>query len=373
MPLTKNKSYSIHPCDHLQNQTDWVDIKEDEVTFSFHWSPWQRLLGRTEVFLVSHDVQTKKRRAYRAMVNYQATELKLCDKTSPNKPVYAKCHFDKRGGQVTLAKTSFPKSAKYYFELAQNMGPFLETDYFTLDQKDREVYVEGTVGLIPCYNVEKYCKKVIEEAAERVEKLIVIDDGSTDQTKSIVRDLAQKYPDTIIFLDNETNQGKGFCLLQGFKYASDHLTYKALVALDSDAQHDPVDISRLAEAIFEGENFVIGTRTFLQMPLRSKVANIFISMLLKFVFPHAPKETQSGYRAFDPELVKELAHHIKGGRYEMEFDCLLYALMQKKFIRGLPISTIYVDNNKSSKFDVFIDSYRILKVLLRYAFEKPKS
>lgn len=360
----------INPYEHLTNQTDRVEIADQVVIFHFGVSPWQCLLGKTEVFLVAHHKDTGRRTAYRAIINKKHRSIRLCNKESSKDCIPATCSCLRRKSHVSILKEHLPKNSKFYFELAQNLGPFLETDYFTPEQEERYMDIKGIVGLIPCFNVEQYCEKVIEESLLRVEKLIVVDDGSTDNTKKIIQHLAQKYPDQLVFLNNPNNQGKGYCLLQGFKYCVENFNFTTLVTLDSDSQHNPADIVRLAEAIADGENFVIGTRTFLEMPFRSKISNIFISILLKIVFPHSPKETQSGYRAFDRILTEELVQHVKGGRYEMEFDCLLYALSQKKFIRGLPISTIYVDDNKSSKFDVFVDSYRIIKVLIRYAFQK---
>ncbi len=168
------------------------------------------------------------------------------------------------------------------------------------------------------------------------------------------------------------NKGKGYALLEGFKYANEHLDFEALVAIDSDSQHKPSDIPRLAQAVLDGEDFVIGSRCFSQMPLKSRVANNCITMLLKRVFDHAPHDTQSGFRAFSKELLKKLIERVEGGQYEMEFDCLLYALLKGYRVRSLPISTIYVDKNASSHFAVVIDSIKILKVLLHYGSKTKK-
>ena len=162
------------------------------------------------------------------------------------------------------------------------------------------------------------------------------------------------------------NRGKGAALLEGMKQALSSTPFEVLVTLDSDGQHLPSDIPKLALRITEGADLVIGCRQFNQMPLRSRVANMLISFLLRSVFSKAPIDNQSGFRAFSRKLVKEIVDHVTGDRYEMEFRCVLLALHDGYKIASSPIDTLYFDKNRSSHFGIFRDSFRILKVFFQY-------
>ena len=150
--------------------------------------------------------------------------------------------------------------------------------------------------------------------------------------------------------------------MEGFHYAIDHLNFDVLVTLDGDGQHKPSDIPAMADEVEKGADFVIGTRSMQQMPPYSRIANLFITLLLRIRYFKAPWDTQSGLRAFSKEFAKELTEQVPGGRYETEFRVLLAALSKKKKLRTYPISTIYFEKNIHSHFSKLKDSLRILKV-----------
>jgi len=160
------------------------------------------------------------------------------------------------------------------------------------------------------------------------------------------------------------NQGKGFALLEGMKYAIDHLHFHALITIDSDGQHCASFIPEIMQPIFDGADFVMGERPFEMMPNRSRWGNKWISFLLRLIFEHAPKDTQSGMRAFSKKLIENILKTIKGGRYETEFRCLLCALSNGFKMYSIVIPTIYIDKNKSSHFSPIRDALRIFKVLI---------
>lgn len=221
----------------------------------------------------------------------------------------------------------------------------------------------ATVVVIPCYNVEQYCQAIIKEAAEIATHIIAINDGSTDATGMILKKMASQNSSHIHIITFPKNQGKGFALLEGMKYALNHLHFEALITIDSDGQHCASFIRELMQPIFDGVDFVIGERAFDTMPHRSKWGNQWISFLLKLLYGRAPKDTQSGMRAFSKRLIKDIVKNVIGGRYEMEFRCLLCALSNGYKTQSIVIPTIYIDKNKSSHFAPLKDALCILKVL----------
>jgi len=216
---------------------------------------------------------------------------------------------------------------------------------------------------MPCYNVENYCGAVIESVLHYAQQLILIDDGSQDGTRRLLEAAAKNHPDNIIEILCDTNRGKGFVLLDGMRRALEESCADIILTIDSDGQHDPSNIPAMAEKIDAGAALVIGTRCFELMPLRSKHGNTIISFLLCRLYKNAPIDTQSGYRAFNRTLAKQIVDRVQGGRYEMEFRSLLLALITKQKIAEVPISTVYLDGNKASNFCRFRDTFRILKVL----------
>jgi glycosyltransferase involved in cell wall biosynthesis len=206
----------------------------------------------------------------------------------------------------------------------------------------------------------------VKEALQHSQYLILVDDGSTDGTNAILQEIAWTHPTKIHLITFPTNRGKGKALLAGIRYALGHVPFDALVCLDSDGQHPPSKISSLAAEVEQGADFVIGVRDFNQMPFRSRFANTLISFLLKRIYPNAPIDNQSGFRAFSRKFSDKILHEIKGNRYEMEFRCILLALRDRFKIQIVPIPTIYLHQNASSHFSKFKDSYLILKVFLNF-------
>lgn len=223
--------------------------------------------------------------------------------------------------------------------------------------------------VIPCYNVVQFCRNVIEETLLYSKHVVLVDDGSRDGTEIILKEIAAKYPEQVSLVTFPQNQGKGNALIAGFKRALQFSSFDALITIDSDGQHSVSDLPRFAKAINNGADLVIGTRSFFYMPFRSKVSNIIISWLLRMIYSHSPLDTQSGKRAFSPSFAKAVAENVVGGRYEMEFRCILLAIDQKRTIVSLPISTIYLNKNNSSHFSVFRDSWRIINVYFSHLFE----
>lgn len=222
------------------------------------------------------------------------------------------------------------------------------------------------VAIIPCYNVGKYCENLITDCLNFVKQAVVVDDGSTDQTPFILNKIKTTYPNRIHIITFPKNQGKGFAILAGLKYAKENLEFEAILTIDADGQHDPSQIPKLVEPILKGADFVIGERSFNQMPTRSRFGNRWISFLLRLMYGFAPIDNQSGFRAFSPFMANELVEKMKGGRYETELLCLLEALSNGHHLATIPISTVYIDNNASSHFSPLKDSIRILNVFFKH-------
>jgi glycosyltransferase involved in cell wall biosynthesis len=179
---------------------------------------------------------------------------------------------------------------------------------------------------VPCYNVARLCGAVLREAVGYAARVVAVDDGSSDETAAVLRQVASEYLDGITVLSLGTNRGKGFALLAGLKHALEHLDFDALVTLDGDGQHLPCDIPDLSRLVWAGADMAIGERRFALMPLRSRLGNRLTSARVGRMYPAAPVDTQSGLRAFSRGFAEEIVRQVPGSRYEMELNCLLLAL-----------------------------------------------
>lgn len=222
------------------------------------------------------------------------------------------------------------------------------------------------VGIIPCYDVEDYCEGVILRTINYVDHIIAIDDGSTDNTSSILAKLAAMLPERISVISFPRNHGKGVGLIAGFCEALNRYDFKTLVTLDADGQHPPAEIPNLVAMMENGAGMAMGGRQLEQMPGRSRLGNTLATSALRWFYPQAPDDTQSGLRAFDQAFVWDIVNEVRGSRYETEFQILLLALSQRRQIVSVPIPTIYIDNNRSSKFRPITDSLTIFLALVRW-------
>jgi glycosyltransferase involved in cell wall biosynthesis len=160
------------------------------------------------------------------------------------------------------------------------------------------------------------------------------------------------------------NRGKGVALLAAFSYALAEVDFDVLVTLDADGQHRACDIIPLAQALrTTGAALAIGARDrFAEMPLRSRIGNEFMGKIIRWAFPSAPADTQSGFRAHTRQFIVDIAERMKGQRYETELKILVSALKRGP-VATITIPTVYQDNNRSSHFQPLRDSLRVLVTL----------
>lgn len=227
--------------------------------------------------------------------------------------------------------------------------------------------------VIPCYDLAGICGPIVQAAAGFVDKVIAVNDGSKDGTEQVLRAVAERCHGRVEVLNFPANCGKGVALLQAFRRAAETGAFDIVVTVDGDGQHRPEDIPRLVRAIVDGEHaMVIGERLArARMPLRSRLGNTFTATVMKLLYPAAPTDTQSGFRALRGDFVREIVTTIEGGRYETELQMLLLALHRGHRIGSVTIPTLYLDENRLSHFRPIRDSWRIYRTLLRWQFRAP--
>ena len=196
-----------------------------------------------------------------------------------------------------------------------------------------------TIAVIPCYNEGKTIAEVIKKTKKHVNKVIVVNDGSTDNTEK-----QAKKADLV--LNHIVNMGKGLALKTGIEAA---IKNKAdiIVTLDGDMQHDPCDIPRLLDKIKKKADIVIGCRELdKNMPLTLKFGNWFLYNSFKTLFKVDIHDTQSGFRAFKSSIYQKLKWNASG--YAVETEMLINLDKNHLNYKEIPIKTVYSDKYKGT-------------------------
>lgn len=217
--------------------------------------------------------------------------------------------------------------------------------------------------LIPAYQPDEKLITLLKElSAHAFDQIVVVNDGSCAQC-DILFEQAEKMGCTIV--RHEKNRGKGRALKTGMQYCLDHtLCEGGVITADADGQHTPSDISLIAEAMIASpEALVLGVREFKGMPLKSKLGNTITRKVFHLTNGVDVRDTQTGLRGIPQQCVAPFVA-LAGELYEYEIKMLLFACRQHIPLVQIGIETIYIENNRSSHFHAFRDSFRIYFVML---------
>ncbi len=212
---------------------------------------------------------------------------------------------------------------------------------------------EDIFAVIPAYNEEKTVAEVVKKARQHVAKVIVVDDGSKDNTLN----KAKKAKADVLM--HVVNLGKGAALKTGCDYAA-KLGAKAIVTLDADRQHEPSEIPRLIKSLEEADIvFTYRKIDYHTMPLIKKIGNKFINASIRAMFGINVFDTQCGYRAFTAEAYRKI--RWTSSDYSVETEMIARTGKNKLRFRQLPIKTIYLDAYRGI---TFVDGIKIFLSML---------
>ncbi len=223
--------------------------------------------------------------------------------------------------------------------------------------------------LIPAYNPEESLLLLVAALIKLdFPQIVVVNDGSEPSCRGIFDKLAGMKNCHVVH--HAVNLGKGRALKSGFNYCSVNFPELfGIVTADADGQHLPDDIRKVStEFVGHPRSLVIGARTFAKgTPLRNLLGNIITRYIFWLLIGEKLSDTQSGLRCVPMDIVPGLIG-LEGERYEYEMNMLISTKKSRISIREVEISTVYIENNRSSHFNPFIDSMKIYFLLLRFAF-----
>jgi glycosyltransferase involved in cell wall biosynthesis len=216
-----------------------------------------------------------------------------------------------------------------------------------------------SVAVIPAYNAASTIGEVVKRTSPFVDLVIVVDDGSIDETASE----AKRHGARVISLDENT--GKSNAAKVGIRECAG---FGAVVMLDSDLQHCPEEIPHLITEVENGTDLCIGSR-FLnghtQMPFGNMVSNRVASQIISLITGHMISDPQSGFRALDGRIAQDL--DLAAERYAIEHVMILEAAKKDLIIKEVPISCIYGD--EESHIRVIPDTIRVIRDILKFVLK----
>ena len=196
--------------------------------------------------------------------------------------------------------------------------------------------------------------------------IILVDDGSKPENKHYFQTAAE-HPQ-VHLLEHPVNRGKGAALKTAFAWFLENRPDSAgVITVDGDGQHHPADTKACALEMLSGGKVILGCRDFSlsHVPARSRIGNRITCGVFRILCGMKLADTQTGLRAIPTSAVKAFCQ-VEGDRFEYETNMLL-AIKQQQIPYGeVKISTVYIEENKSSHFRAVRDSVRIYRLILAH-------
>lgn len=188
--------------------------------------------------------------------------------------------------------------------------------------------------IIPVFNEEKTVSKIIERVEKQPFKkeIIVVNDGSTDKTRVILKELN---PKKVKVFSHRQNKGKGAAVRTGLKKA----TGEIIVIQDADLEYSPKDLPKLIKPIFENKADVVYGSRFLTVkhhPSLLYYGNRFLTFLTQLLFMKKITDMESGYKVFRKKILKGI--QIESNHFDFEPEITAKIFKRDARFLELPIS-----------------------------------
>lgn len=205
-----------------------------------------------------------------------------------------------------------------------------------------------TLIAIPVYNEQKYVQQVLERVLEHApppREVLVIDDGSTDATPTLLA----HFPVEVI--RHSTNRGYGRSMQDAFRWAAvDNFDW--VITMDCDEQHEPAAIPRFVEAAAKLDADIISGSRYLDLsmngdnpPQDRRAINAEITAELNCRLNYTLTDAFCGFKAYRVEAIKKLKLDVDGYAFPMQF--WIQAAAANLRVHEIPVKLIYNDLKRS--------------------------
>lgn len=228
--------------------------------------------------------------------------------------------------------------------------------------------------IVPSLNPDAKLISTLNGIMEKgFKKIVVVDDGSDDAHK-LPFDYAKEKGCTVLV--HEVNKGKGRALKTAFEHCLADKDCIGVITVDGDGQHAADDIYNCGKEMLwhNNEQVILGCRDFSQedVPFKSRYGNNITKFAFRALCGIKISDTQTGLRAIPAQFLPAMLEY-KGERFEYETNMLLEMKTQGIPFSEVKIATIYLDENASTHFHPFRDSFKIYKIILKYSISSGAS
>lgn len=220
--------------------------------------------------------------------------------------------------------------------------------------------------VIPVYNEVHNVSEIIKrvQAQKLANEIVIVDDGSSDGTRDILKELDGK--DSVRVILHERNQGKGAAVVTGMKAAKGDI----LLIQDADLEYDPRDYPQIIRPIEEGIADVVYGSRFLGGPRRvtmfwHMIANKLLTAMTNILYDTILTDMETGYKVFRRQVIEGMTIHSKRFDFEPEFTAKV--LKRHYRIFEVPITFNPRDYSQGKKIKLK-DAFEAVWTLLKYRF-----
>lgn len=232
--------------------------------------------------------------------------------------------------------------------------------YKVTDEDRKDTYV-----VLPAYNESTRIQPVLEDIASKGYNMVIVNDGSSDNTLEVIKQSKKLFPDQIHIFNLLINRGVGVATQTGFEAV---LKYnpKYIVSMDSDGQHSADDLDNVIKPLVTGEaKAVIGVRPLKDMPRSRNYANAIMNLLTRIFYRVDVSDSQTGFRAITVDALEKISINATG------------YLISSEFIREIndnnipfaevPIQTIYTPETQAKGTNAIV-ALKILLQMIKHQF-----
>lgn len=233
--------------------------------------------------------------------------------------------------------------------------------------------------VVPAYNAAKKIVQVFERIPlsvwDKLTGAIVINDGSTDDTKNKIAEIEQRWKEKISVIDKAQNEGYARAQKDGFSRALE-LGADIAALLHSDCQYAPEVLPALLEPLEKGEaDIVQGSRMLDRraalkggMPIYKFIANVCLSALENLVYGLNFAEYHSGYMLYSRRALEEIPFRKLSDTFHFDGEMLFVGAKKGLRVKEIPIPTVYADEVSHVKPIRY--GFHVLGIMIKYLLGK---
>lgn len=229
----------------------------------------------------------------------------------------------------------------------------------------RSSFIEDVYVVIPCYNEGAVIASVINILSNSFKNIVVINDGSTDDTEEVLNGL------DVVQIKHPLNLGQGAAIFTGFEFLKRNTDALACVTFDADGQHSPLDAVLFAEEIKKCEEDVIFGSRFLgnqnEVPLLKRLVLKGVIKITNFLTNMSLTDTHNGLKAFKLKALTQLQTNLYRSAFETEL--IINIAKSDLSYKELPSRIVYTEYSRK-KGQKLVNGFIIVEDLVRMLMKK---